>query len=185
MSDREQMIIGLYSPVPQSGKSEVARELSRFGFIRKGFADALKAMALALFLKLGFTEAEAGHYIGTGEGKETPLPELGGKTPRQAMQTIGTEWGRKLIADDFWVRSVLNDRRPDMLVIDDVRFPNEFDAIRKEGGQVWRVYRPGREAPNNHPSEGLLEGRKFDEEIVNDAGLTELATKVRSALIGP
>lgn len=179
------MIIGLYSPAQQSGKSTVANELIRHGFVRKGFADALKGMVRALLAAFGFAPEEVEHFVLDGKGKETPIPVLDGKTSRYLQQTIGTEWGRELIARDLWVKAVLNDRRPDMLVIDDLRFPNEYDAIREEGGQVWRIYRPGQEPTSGHPSEGLLEGREFDEEIVNDGSLSELEAKVRNALTGP
>lgn len=182
--DREQMIIGLYSPAPQSGKSEVARELGNYGFVRKGFADALKAMIRPLLAAFGYAEVVIDKLLNTGEGKETVLPEIG-VTPRYLAQTVGTEWGREVIDPDLWIKAVLNDKRPDMLVIDDVRFPNEYEAIRAEGGQVWRVYRPGRAPTNGHPSEGLLEDREFDEVIVNDGSLFALATKVRNALTGP
>jgi hypothetical protein len=177
------MIIGLYSPAPQSGKSEVARELGKYGFVRKGFADALKAMIRPLLATFGY-DYETTERMLYGDLKEHVLPELG-VTPRYLAQTVGTEWGRELVDRDIWLKAVLNDSRPDMLIIDDVRFPNEYLAIRKEGGQVWKVYRPGQEPTNSHPSEGLLEDREFDEVIVNDGSLYELASKVRLALSGP
>ncbi len=178
------MIIGLYSPAPQSGKSEVARELGRYGFVRKGFADALKAMIRPLLAAFGYDTLAVDYLTTTGDGKETHLKDIGA-TPRYLMQTVGSDWGRQTINKDLWIKAVLNDSRPDMLVIDDVRFPNEYDAIRQEGGQVWKVYRPGQTPTNQHPSEGLLEDREFDEVIVNDGSLFALATKVRNALTGP
>lgn len=182
----EKMIVGLYSPAPQSGKSTVAGHLVRtYGFTRKGFADGLRSMANTLLLSLGFTQEQADFYLTTGEGKETVLPELGGRTPRYAMQTLGTEWGRQLLGPDFWVTAVLNDRRPDMLVIDDVRFPNEYAAIRREGGEVWKVVRPGAGPTNGHPSEGLLDPLEFDEVIVNDGSVEVLIRKTEWALRGP
>ncbi|RUT86784.1 MULTISPECIES: hypothetical protein [unclassified Mesorhizobium] len=177
------MIIGLYSPAPQSGKSEVARELVRYGFVRKGFADALKAMIRPLLATFGYAEGVIERML-YGDKKEAVIPETGHST-RSLMQTLGTEWGRQVVHRDLWVRAVLNDRRPDMLVIDDVRFPSEYDAIRDEGGQVWKVLRPGQQPTNGHPSEGLLDDREFDEVIVNDGSLSALGEKVRNALTGP
>lgn len=177
------MIVGLYSPAPQSGKSEVALELERANFRRKGFSDALKNMVVALLTTIGYTPREARKLVYTGPGKTTPIPELGGTTSRYLQQTLGTDWGRMLIHSDMWVNTVINDQRPRLLVIDDLRFPNEYDAIRKAGGQCWRIYRPGAEAPNGHPSEGLLEGMFFDEEIVNDGTLEQLQQWVREALL--
>ena len=76
---------------------------------------------------------------------------LCGKTPRYAMQTIGTEWGRDLIGNDIWVH-VMADRIAEyaeskvgdaLVVIDDVRFPNEVALVRYCKGEIWRVTRPG------------------------------------------
>lgn len=182
---REQMLIGLYSPAPQSGKSTVADFLvERFGFTRKGFARALKDMTLALLEAFGFAPKDANDYV-YGSRKETPIPEMGGRSSRYLQQTLGTEWGRELVAGDLWIKAVLNDRRPDLLVVDDLRFPNEYDAIRAEGGQVWKVVRPGAERTNTHPSEGLLDDREFDEVIVNDGSIRDLEIKTSRALIGP
>lgn len=182
----EQLIIGLYSPAPQSGKSTVAKRLTdTHGFTRKGFADTLRRMARALLLSLGFRSEEVDHYVDTGEGKATPLAELAGHTPRHVMQTLGTEWGRDRMGADFWVKAVINNRAPSLLVIDDVRFPNEYAAIVREGGQVWCVIRPGAAAPNGHPSEGLLAGYAFDEVLTNDGTLADLEKKTDLALSGP
>jgi hypothetical protein len=54
--------------------------------------------------------------------KETPLPVIG-KSPREIMQTLGTEWGRRLVNPDLWVclaeREVEKLRQaPDYLHID-------------------------------------------------------------------
>lgn len=125
-----------------SGKSTAALHLvERYGFQRVRFAGPLKDMMRAL----GLTEAEI-----EGELKEKPCALLGGKTPRYAMQTIGTEWGRDLISQDLWIRAWLAalDRVPAGLpvVVDDCRFPNEADAVLAAGGSIIRVVRPGAEA---------------------------------------
>ncbi len=38
-----------------------------------------------------------------GSLKAKPCSLLAGKTPRHAMQTLGTEWGRNCIGDGFWI----------------------------------------------------------------------------------
>jgi hypothetical protein len=73
---------------------------------------------------------------------------LDGKTPRQLMQTLGTEWGRELVHDNLWVK--LAQRRIEQhraastkpLVFDDCRFDNEAQLIRGLGGIVVNLYRP-------------------------------------------
>lgn len=132
------LIIGL-SGLAGSGKSTAAHHLiHRHGFARVRFAGPLKSMMAAL----GLTQEQI-----EGSEKEKPCALLAGKTPRYAMQTIGTEWGRDLIAPDLWIRAwqaavdALPPGQP--VVCDDVRFPNEADAIRAAGGFLVRVERPG------------------------------------------
>jgi hypothetical protein len=123
-----------------AGKSFAAAYLVRaHGFTRLRFAGPIKAMMIAL----GCTEDEV-----DGPHKERPSALLGGKTPRQAMQLLGTEWGRQLVADDLWIDAwarhadeALAAGRP--IVVDDVRFLNEVTAIRRRGGRIVRVVREG------------------------------------------
>jgi hypothetical protein len=122
-----------------SGKSTAAQHLvATRGFQRIRFAGPLKAMMAAL----GLTHEEI-----EGSEKETPCALLGGKTPRYAMQTIGTEWGRDLIAQDLWIRAfnaaLLQVPAGVPVVIDDCRFPNEAEAVRAAGGLLVRIDRPG------------------------------------------
>lgn len=119
-----------------AGKSTAAAHLVKHrGFTRVRFAGPLKAMMAAL----GCTEAEI-----DGALKETPCELLGGRTPRHAMQTLGTEWGRDLIAPDLWIRA-FNAALPATgnVVVDDCRFPNEAAAVTAAGGILVRIERPG------------------------------------------
>lgn len=142
-------LIGFCGPIG-SGKTEAAAILGRlWGFKRIRFADPLKTMLRSL----GLSEAEV-----EGEMRAQPSALLGGKTPRFAMQTLGTEWGRQLIDPDLWInawRRKVEDMRWQIsrrVVADDVRFPNEIDAIHDLGGLVIRIDRPGI-ATDPHPSE--------------------------------
>lgn len=148
------MIIGL-SGLAGAGKTTVAKHLvERHGYVRLPFAGPIKAMAEAF----GLTFAEV-----HGEAKETPCEALCGKTPRQFMQWLGTEFGRNLIGPDVWIeawrRRVFEARNAALLegdaaviarsiyglrvVADDCRFDNEAAAIRSMGGAVIRIERPG------------------------------------------
>ena len=74
------------------------------------------------------------------------------------MQTLGTEWGRDCIYPgiwtDLWVRGLVEFPA---IVCDDVRFPNEVEMIRKIGGVIVKIERPGAGTNINvgHPSEAL------------------------------
>ena len=43
----------------------------------------------------------------------------------------------------------------DVVIITDVRYPNEEDIIRKRFGCIWAIKRPGCEAVNSHESERM------------------------------
>lgn len=131
------MLIGIVG-IAGSGKTLVAKHLvERHGYTRMRFADPLKRM---LRDGLGLSDEEV-----DGDLKMTPNPVFSGKTPRYLMQTLGTEWGRKRVSNDIWVNIWKRDAAlaGPLVVVDDVRFPNEADAIRSLGGVIWRVYRPG------------------------------------------
>jgi hypothetical protein len=72
--------------------------------------------------------------------------------------------------------------RHEHVVIPDVRFVNEINAIRKAGGKVIRIRRPDIGQVYNHQSESEqagIEDDVFDKVIDNDGTLEDLATKVR------
>lgn len=126
-----------------SGKTTGAGILCDQGFARARFAGPLKAMLWGLLNAAG-RDTETINRMLEGDLKETPCGLLGGRTPRQAMQTLGTEWGRDMIAPDLWTRITMQGVRVALrsggrVVIDDVRFASEAAAIRSEGGVIWHV----------------------------------------------
>lgn len=166
-------IIGLCG-IAGSGKSTVAAILARkHGFVRKPFAYPLKSMIAAL----GFDRSV---MDGPAAGKEVPLEVFGGRSLREAMQTLGTEWGRVQFGDDFWIRMWA--RGLDGLsavVADDVRFENEAQAIRDRGGVVVRLVRSGAGSSvgSDHVSE-KLDHIHTDMDIVNDGPFDQLERAV-------
>jgi len=142
-------LLGLCGPAGV-GKSTVAATLAQHhAFQRLRFAGTLKKMLRAL----GLSEAQV-----DGDEKETPCDLLGGKTPRQAMQTLGTQWGRDCVDADIWVRATLAQadlrlRIRQSVVIDDVRFDNEAQAILQRGGVVIKLSRAGFAHSDVHASE--------------------------------
>ena len=133
-----------------AGKSCAAEILVRqHGFRRMRFAAPLKAMLRAL----GLSEREI-----DGDRKETPCTRLMGRTPRHAMQTLGTESRRLLIAPDLWVELWRQDAEAalaagERLVADDVRFENEAAALRALEGKLVALRREGASPEGAHVSE--------------------------------
>ena len=161
-----------------AGKTEVRRYLERtYGFQCIPFAAPLKDMLKAL----GLSEDEV-----NGSAKQAPCALLGGVTPRLAMQTLGTEWGRMMISEDLW-STIWENRARQMsgpVVADDARFPNEFEVIRRIGGKVLRVVRPSKEGSevDHHPSETLADELDVDYTITNNGTLIALQKAVDKAL---
>jgi hypothetical protein len=70
-------------------------------------------------------------------------------TARLALESLGTEWGRRL-NPNIWIWRLLHLAKSSDLVVTDGRFRNEFNAIRAAGGKcvlLLRKYQdPGPEA---------------------------------------
>jgi len=158
------MIIGLTGR-KGCGKSSVANIFrDRLGYEILSFASPIKDMLRVL----GLGDAE----LNDPTIKEIPLDEYG-KSPRELMQILGTEFGRELVSQNIWVRA-LEKRIEDgkNYVIDDVRFPNEAAMIHARGGKIVRVYRPAQEeaaAKDKHVSESGLDSEQIDCELRNSS----------------
>jgi energy-coupling factor transporter ATP-binding protein EcfA2 len=125
------------------------------------FAGPLKAMLRTL----GLTDAQV-----DGDEKELPCALLGGETPRHAMQRLG-DWGRAIDVD-LWVNATMLHVDPYLaegaiVVLDDLRFENEALAIRKRGGLIIQLERPGVAYTGEHASEAGLPGHLIDHIVPN------------------
>ena len=173
------MLIGL-SGKAGSGKSTVTRYLNDNGFGTRKFAGPLKAMLAALLEQQGVSPESTPEYI-EGPLKEIPTDYLGGRSPRYAMQTLGTEWGRGFISEDFWVDAAMKQIDGD-LIFDDVRFTNEALAISRAGGIVVNVVRPSLDPVEAHQSEDALADFAFNYTIYNDSTLDRLHQSIDTML---
>ena len=72
------------------------------------------------------------------------------------------------------------DRPGTPVVLTDVRFPNEAEAIQAAGGRLVRVVRPGQDTSDQHISETALDDLVADVEIQNDGTLDELRAAARA-----
>lgn len=64
-------------------------------------------------------------------------------TFRMLMQYVGTEAFRETIHPDAWVKALFSGYNADSKwIITDVRFKNEADRVKEEGGYVIRINRP-------------------------------------------
>ena len=152
------------------GKDLAATKLIKdYGYELVKFADGLKVM-LKSYLEYQGVDPKIIIEMIEGELKETPSEFLEGRTPRLAMQTLGTEWGRALIGSNVWVNATLNRIKSlDKVVITDMRFKNEANAVHDiSGAASVRIVRPGREQKGLHPSEVEIANLKINAEVLND-----------------
>jgi len=146
------------------GKSTLASALcEERGYIRMSFASPTYNMMSVLL-------GEDARSI----DKTIPLDQLGGKTLRYALQTLGTEWGRDTIFGELWCDAVIRDIKNmpvgSKVVIDDARFPNEFLALRGVGASVVKIIRRGSSAGDGagHESERYWEAEHADLTLLNN-----------------
>ena len=163
-----------------AGKSEVAKHLvANHDYVRVRFAGILKDMCKVL----GLTDQEI-----EGAMKEVPSSLLLGQTPRHAMQTLGTEWGRDLIHPDLWAHAwkikvtqkLLSGHK---IVCDDCRFVNEADTVNTiHPSEIWRVMRKDLPKRMGHQSEQESDYISSRRTIKNNGTIGELKTAVDSIL---
>ena len=169
-----------------SGKSTVAEYLSQLEpssmerkrehipFARIKFSQTLKKMLLQI---PGITEE-----MTEGRLKETPQEIFGGQTPRQVMQTLGTEWGRELVSKNIWLDSWERSIEDySYVVAEDLRYVNEAELVKRLGGEIWRVKRPNY-LNSGHVSETEQTDIEADVIIHNNGSIENLHLNVRAIL---
>lgn len=140
-----------------SGKDTAAEALYKLGYKRVSFAQKLKYLA-GYFGWDGFKDARG----------------------RALLQDLGMAARR--YNPNHWIEELhsICDRKR-FLVYTDVRFQNEADYVREQGGIVVRIVRPGQIA-ENHESELKQSEVAADIEIVNDGTIEDLHNKIRAML---
>ena len=157
------------------------------GINKIAFAAPLKSILIAtdpiinpgarlsdILFEMGFERAKREH------------PEI-----RRLLQKMGTDGIRNTLGRDIFVRTAFDKGRDGLNVFTDVRFQNEANAIREEGGVIVRVTRPTASALQSefasHSSERDSSGIHEDFEFVNDGNakhIDALVKYVRSVVDG-
>ena len=170
------------------GKSTASRILrDKYGYTPFKFARPLKRMLITLFEEAGIPD-DIIHEMIEGSLKEKPCDALMGKSPRFAMQALGTEFGRELFGMNIWVniakmkaKTILDSGSK--IVIEDLRFKNEFDMISDLSGKVINVLPPPgyQEIPNSgHISEQWSAPHNI--EVSNPGTMDPFAVELKKAL---
>lgn len=169
------------------GKDTFAAKLVRdHGYARVALADPLREAALALdpivgtfpLLDEGVTRvrewrlSDVVESLGWEKAKDL-IPEV-----RRTLQRFGTESIRSL-DDQFWIRTAF--QRIDALrtngtpvVVTDVRYPNEADAIRNASGYLVRIVRDLPQDGDTHASERAMDDYREHLRVSNNGTQDEL-----------
>ena len=150
----------------RSGKDTTANYLlNKLGgrWSSSSFADPMKAMLSVIGVDT------------SDEAKDLPRNEYGVST-RHMLQTLGTEWGRDGIGNDFWIDVFERYNAGQCVIVPDVRFENEADLVRKNGILIHVKGRGG--IDGNHVSEQAVSIKDGDVVISNDGSLSELYEKL-------
>lgn len=165
----------------RSGKDTAALHLLRhYNFEMYSFAAPIKRALVAMF-DFNFDRIE-------GALKEEEIAWLG-KSPRQLMQTLGVEWGRNMVCDDIWIKTLEQDIRSDQrlikqawggAVISDVRTHAEAQWVRQKGGTVVHLSRTAAMAvaSGTHKTEAPILQYETDLVVVNNGSLLEFENKL-------
>ena len=173
--------IAFWSSTPQQGKTTAARFLmDNLGYTKIAFADPLKFMIERLLHSAGYTYIEIQWFL--NEGKEQDIDVIGASY-RKLARTLGTDWGRKLIHPDIWVRvaeqKIIHTEAP--VCIDDLRFPNELELLRRYDFALVKVVRDvsRSDADTDKSDVSLRDFDGWDHVIENNGTLEELCSKAR------
>lgn len=165
-----------------SGKDTVAAYMcANYGFESLAFADPIRAGMRAI---VGLEDYQFSH-----PHKEVVLEEFG-KSPRQMMQALGTDWARSLVHQDFWIilaGKEISSLQDDYIevVVTDVRFENEAEFLRNKGGEIWHINREGAGTPHSHASEAGIQRKPEDKVLDNNSSLYALFRQVDNLLVEP
>lgn len=146
----------------ESGKDTVADYLiERHKFVKYAFADPIKKAALAVDPIVALPASEGLPYVrlsvlvdqyGWDEAKKRP-------EVRRLLQRFGTEMGRRQFGDHVWIdllfrriEKVIASETHD-IVVSDCRTHSEMDSIRRRGGFVIKIERPGHDDGDQHHTE--------------------------------
>jgi hypothetical protein len=197
-------LIGL-TGLAGSGKDTIASVLlQEYNYQKLSFADTLKDVLSSMF---GWDRFILEGTTEENRAKRTEIDSFWSSklnteiTMRSAMTSVGTDLFRKFFNENIWVFSCerkLQDK--ELVVVTDVRFPNEIDMIRRNGGIIIEVQRHlplwySKITPQNkynymkinHPEVHISEyawifDNNPDYVLQNTSSITDLEIKVRNLL---
>lgn len=178
-------VIAFYSHLPLCGKTSAAVLVQELGhnWALRSFATPIKRMVMGLLGGTGTHSAYAYEMV-YGPSKDKPIPTLYGLTSRDLQRSLGTGWGRNMVSKQIWVDAMRSQMLTDIyrdgsnVVIDDLRFPEEYKLLEQFGTTFVRIHREGITVGKDPATDGLLDGYAFDEVIGNTGTIKQLEEQV-------
>lgn len=173
----------------RAGKGTAAAHLvAAHGYEVIRFADPMKDMLRVMLRHCRLDDATIERCL-EGDLKEAPLDALGGATTRHAIQKLGTEW-REMVHGPLWVdiarrrwRAVI--AAGGRAVVEDLRMPDELEALEADGAALWLVTNArvdAASAADAHATERGLPAGRFHAALRNDAGVGFLHDQIEAVL---
>ena len=138
------MIVGLLGFIG-SGKGTAGQILKEVGFQPLSFASGVKDVTSVMFnWRRDLLEGDNDTSRLWREQPDEFWSSKFGRpfTPREALQKMGTEVGRNIFHENFWVDRLEKYLAPgEHCVVTDCRFQNEIDFIHRQGGILIEIQR--------------------------------------------
>ncbi|QIW87888.1 deoxynucleotide monophosphate kinase [Agrobacterium phage OLIVR5] len=150
-----------------SGKTHISSKLkSASAFVKTiGFSDPLYETVVAA---TGIPMED----FQNKEIRELPDPRLGGRSIQYALNTLGSEWGRKMMFEEIWTNRAFKNEEDDMInIFDNVRFTNELEGVRKGSKSVLFAIK-NRDVKNDgsYPEKEIAKLQKQCDFVIDNTG---------------
>lgn len=179
MIPRKTRLIGI-SGFAHSGKDSFAKFLKKENKDIKitSFAKPIKKIMIKC---LGFTKKQV-----YDQKKKEKIDRFWEISPRKLMQLIGTEMFRKIFRDDIWIKvfdKKFRKSKNKFFIIPDVRFDNEAEAIKRNGGVIIKIERKhDNVVGKDHESEKGIDEKFIHIKVDNNGSLSELKETATSII---
>lgn len=172
------MIIGLGHRA-NVGKDTLAKMLRKHlsPSVSVSFADKVKEAVFLIYR--GWTSMETPeYYITHPADKDAVIPEIG-KSFRDCCICLGNSM--RSVHDETWIRAALRGDSPDCwIIVTDVRYQNEAEYIKEQGGLCVRIDRAAAPLRTDVSDTALAEWHGWDAIINNDLSLADMEASIQT-----
>lgn len=172
----------------QSGKSTLSAALVNEGWCRLSFADPFKTACVDAVNAIISMVPHTGRSVSESPFTREEL-ESNKEAFRPFLQWVGTELGKEYFGrPNIWTDILLEQVHRgecENYVVDDVRFPEEVEALIKNGFYIVKVERPSvvnNEAKDQHRSESLVDTLMYNALIINEGGVDDYLARAKAVI---